>query len=91
MGKYNWKQISLVGVMLFMIGYAWSKYGIAGGLLFVAISMVMLRLFFKALSTENRNAQIREVCPEDSDSFGEFDPIYDPSLSAYPQNIYHKD
>jgi len=89
MGKYNWKQILLELVMVGMIIYAWLEYDIAGGLLFAIISMVMHVLFFDALSTA---ARIRDINSEDSgDSFGEFDPIYDPSLSAFPQNLYHKD
>ena len=77
-------------VLAGMILYAWVEYGIAGGIFLGIVSLVILWMFFRALSTEAlaEERQWMADCHEDDDSL---DTVYNPMYSSLPQNIYHQD
>ena len=87
MSKINWKQNTLGLVLLGMIIYAFIEYGIAGGIFLIFISMIILAMFFKGLSENNLQGSGGAYI---EDGFGG-DIYFDPMLSVYPQNVYHRD
>ena len=86
--RINWKQKSLVMVLLAMVAYAYYEYGTCGGILMIAISGVVLWIFFSGLSNKNN---IPVPAGEYYQDGFEYDANYDPLFASLPQNIYHKD
>lgn len=90
MKTINKRQIALLITLTSIIVLAGLLYGAGGALFFMGISGIILVIFYRALSTESIQAEYESMA-ECEDYFGDNDPVYDPMLCSFSQNIYHQD